>query len=114
MRIVAITLLSLSVAFSACMHRENNSPRPSITEEEKASLEKPVNCATAKQDIATLEEEKASVGRQLVAGVRSVVPFAAAGGLLLGDYQDRKAVATGEYNDQLDRKIQQIKSVCGV
>jgi hypothetical protein len=114
MRIVTVSLLVLSISLTACFNRTNNSPRPSISDEERASLEKPINCATAKKDIATLEDEKASVGRQIVAGVRSVVPFAAASGALLGDYQDRTEVATGEYNDALERKIQQIKSVCGV
>jgi hypothetical protein len=62
----------------------------------------------------TVEEEKASVGRQALAGVRSLVPFSAAAGILMGDYQDRVKVATGTYNDDLEAKIQQIKATCGV
>lgn len=73
-----------------------------------------MNCATARQDIATLEDEKASVGRRALAGVRSVIPFSAAAGILLGDYSDRVEVATGSYNEALDSKIQEIRATCGI
>ena len=50
----------------------------SISKEAKTQLAKPVNCETAKQDIATLEKEKASVARQAAAGVTSIMPIGAA------------------------------------
>ena len=43
-----------------------------------------------------------------------MIPFAAASGLLLGDYQDRVDVATGEYNADLQAKIDQIRGECGI
>jgi hypothetical protein len=73
-----------------------------------------VNCSTARQDIATLEQEKASVAKQIVSGARSVIPFSAAAGIVLGDQQDRMEVATGEYNDKIDAKIAEIRRKCGV
>jgi len=114
MRRSAVILFSLTTLLSACVHRENLSPRPTITNDEKASLEKRVNCATAEQDIATLEEEKASVGRRALAGVRSVIPFSAAAGILMGDFTDRVEVATGAYNEALENKIREIQTVCGI
>lgn len=115
MRSTTRSILVLSLAFAAaCGHRQNLSPRPSISDEAKAKMNKPVNCATAKQDIDALEEEKASVAKQIVSGVRMVVPFAAAGGLLMGDYEDRAAVSSGEYNADLQAKIDQIKLTCGI
>jgi hypothetical protein len=114
MRLITTSLVVLSFTLTACANRTNHSPRPSISDEEKAAIEKPINCSTAKKDIAILEDEKASVGRQALAGVRSLVPFSAAAGILMGDYRDRVKVATGTYNDDLEAKIQQIKATCGV
>ncbi len=114
MRPSAVILFSLTTVLSACVHRENHSPRPTITDAEKASLEKRVDCSTAQQDIATLEEEKASIGRRALAGVRSVIPFSAAAGILMGDFPDRVEVATGTYNEALENKIREIQSVCGI
>lgn len=114
MRLASASLFTLTILLSACMHRENHSPRPAITDTEKASLNKGVTCATARQDIATLEDEKASVGRRALAGVRSVIPFSAAAGILMGDYSDRVEVATGSYNEALENKIQEIRTTCGI
>jgi hypothetical protein len=42
------------------------------------------------------------------------VPAAAARAILHGDYMERGEVATGEYNQAIDDKIQQIKQECGL
>lgn len=114
MKARSTSLLILALVLTACMHRKNISPRPSISDEAKDKMNKPVNCASAQQDIADLEEEKASVAKQAGSGIRSVVPFAAAAGLLMGDYQDRVAVASGQYNADLQAKIDQIKLTCSL
>jgi outer membrane lipoprotein SlyB len=95
-----------------CANRKNYSPIPSVSEEAKAKVAKPINCATAKKDISVLESERASVAKQVASGVRSVFPIAAAVGILSGDYRDRVQVATGQYNDDIDNKIADIKKVC--
>ncbi len=107
-------LVSLTTLSACSENRKNVSPIPSVSEETKQEMAKPVDCATAKEDIAVLESEKASVGRQMVAGVRSVFPIAAVAGLLTGDYNDRAKVATGQYNDDLEKKIRQIRVTCKV
>lgn len=61
---------------------------PSVSEEAQRELKQPVNCATARQDITILTEEKASVGKRMLSGVRSVMPIAVVAGLLMGDYSD--------------------------
>ncbi len=86
----------------------------SISKEAKTQLAKPVNCETAKQDIATLEKEKASVARQAAAGVTSILPLGAALALVTGDTKARAKVATGSYNRQIDEKIAEIKKTCGL
>ena len=87
---------------------------PSINPEVKASLNAPINCINARHDIAVLEEERASVAKQVLSGVRSVFPIAAVAGLLLGDYSDRFEVATGQYNADIEAKIARIRSYCRI
>ena len=107
---LSIALLCLS--FTACSERKNISPMPTISQEAKAELNSPVNCATANQYLKILEEERASVGKKIFAGVRSILPISAVAGILMGDYNDRFEVATGKYNADIDAKIAQIKRVC--
>ena len=66
----------------------------------------------SKEDIASLEDARASVAKQVISGVRAVNPFSAAAGVVLGDEQDRLQVASGKYNDKIDAKIAQIKRKC--
>lgn len=86
----------------------------SISKDAKAKLAKPINCETAKKDIAMLEKEKASVARQAAAGVTSILPVGAALALVTGDTKARAKVATGAYNRQIDEKIAEIKKTCGL
>lgn len=80
----------------------------------EAALHKGVDCATAKQDIETLKKEKAGVGRQILAGVSSVLPVSAVVGLLKGNYGENVQVSAGQYNADIDRKIAEIRGVCGL
>ena len=108
-------LIIACVAVSACSaNYSNKSPVPSVSDEAKAGLRKPINCRTARQDIKTLQEERASTGKQALSGVRSVMPIGVVAGLLMGDYSDRVEVATGQYNTDIDNKITEISQACGV
>ena len=112
-----INVLSLSIVLACvagCSDRKNISPLPTVSESARASLSRPVNCETAQRDIGVLESEKASVGKQILSGVRSVFPIAAVAGILTGDYSDRVEVATGQYNDDINAKIDQIHRECNV
>ena len=85
-----------------------------ISQKAKNDLAKPIDCSTAKEDIAALEAEKASVVKKSEAGVGMVLPGAAVIGILSGDYSNRVKVATGEYNRDIDAKILEIKCACGI
>ena len=87
---------------------------PPITQEAKQDLQRPINCTTAQDDIAVLQSEKSNVNQQMLAGVTSMVPAAAVMGLLTGRQQDREEVLTGQYNDMIDQKINDIRQTCGV
>ncbi len=106
-----ITLLIIALAAAAC------SP---ISEEGKEAMAQPINCPTAEQDIAVLESERASVLDRLASGAQFVVPVAVAVNILQtgagsGDVvDDKNAVAGGDYNEQIDAKIKEIKDNCGL
>jgi hypothetical protein len=74
----------------------------------------PINCATAKGDIRSLEHEKAHVANEIAAGVSAIVPVGAVVGLVSGTEGEDFKVATGEYNKMIDKKIAEIKSRCGL
>ncbi len=112
--ILALPILIAAIILSGCSDRKNISPVPSIKEEVKQEIKSPINCKTAKSDIRLLEKEEASVLKRMISGVRSVMPIAAAAGILTGDYSDRVKVATGKYNADLAAKIQEIKTTCGI
>jgi hypothetical protein len=109
-----VTLVSLILMTTACSNRKNLSPLPTISDEAKSEMAAPVDCKTARGDIAVLEEERASVAKQILSGVRSLMPISAAAGILMGDYRDRASVATGKYNHDIELKIDQIKAKCGI
>ena len=111
-RILKFLAVAACIASAGCSEYPNNSPLPSVSDSARAELKQPVNCGTARGDVAILEEERASVGKRALSGVRMVLPIAAVAGLLMGDYSDRVQVATGQYNDDIDAKINQIKRTC--
>jgi len=85
-----------------------------ISKTAQQELAQPVNCRTAEGDIRVLESEKAHVEKQVASGVMAVTPAGAVTGILTGTEDDKIKVATGEYDRQIDRKIAEIKRVCGV
>ncbi|MDA1099464.1 MAG: hypothetical protein O2967_10825 [Proteobacteria bacterium] len=84
----------------------------------KQQMAKPIDCKDAQQDIAALQGEKASVMKQIGAGARFVIPVAAVVNLWQEGsghgvmVEDRKEVASGEYNKAIDKKIAEIKTAC--
>ncbi len=90
-----------------------------ISQEAKQMQSKPVVCADAKQDIAALRTEKASVLKRVGAGARFVIPIAVVVNIFQEGsgssiVKDRNAVASGDYNKAIDAKIAEIKSTCNV
>ena len=82
------------------------------TEKGRKAMVKPVNCATAKQDIQTLEKTKASTGQAMAAGAKTFVPVGMVVSILAGTYEEGIEVAGGKYNKDIEAKIAEIKKVC--
>ena len=83
-------------------------------QEEQATKEMPIHCGTARGDIRVLQNEKANVAQQVAMGVTMVYPASAVLSVIGGVEDTKYQVATGEYNDAIDKKIAQIKAKCGV
>ena len=101
-RVLVLGLLPLAFACSP------------ISKQAKIDLAKPVDCGTAKWDMAVLKREKASVEKQFLNGVMAVTPAAASIGILTLTEKDKLEVAIGEYNHKLSRKIEEIQNTCGI
>jgi hypothetical protein len=85
-----------------------------ISKDSKQDLAQPVNCATAPADLRALEAEKTHVGKEIAAGVTAIVPVSLVVNLVKGTEKEHFTVATGDYNDMLDKKIGEIKMTCGL
>jgi hypothetical protein len=85
-----------------------------ITQQEKQSLAKPINCATAEGDLRVLQSEKANVAQEIANGVTAIVPAGAVIGIITGTETAKFKVASGDYNKMIDQKIAEIKQTCGI
>jgi hypothetical protein len=85
-----------------------------ISQQAKMDIARPVDCATAQQDMKVQNSEKASVVKQLADGVTAVQPAGAVIGILTMTEADKLQVAIGEYNHRINRKIFEIQQTCGI
>ena len=104
MKKILLTVLAI-VLVSACAP---------VTQQEKQSLAKPINCATAEGDLRVLQSEKANVAQEIANGVTAIFPAGAVIGIITGTESDKIKVASGDYNKMIDQKIAEIKTTCGL
>ncbi len=106
MRQSTIACVAIALLAAGCASR--------FKRQEKAVEAQKVNCATADGDIRVLQSEKAHVADQIALGVTAIYPAGLVIGLLTGTEGTKFKVATGEYNKQIDKKIAEIKTTCGL
>jgi hypothetical protein len=85
-----------------------------ITKQAKEDIKAPVNCATAEEDIKTLDKEKARLLKEIINGVTAITPFGAVIGIITLTEKEKLEVGTGAYNRKIDRKIAEIERECGL
>lgn len=99
-----------------------------MAEESDEAVAAPVNCATAEGDLRVLESEKAHVAAQKAAGMSTVAPasmvygagpaggvtFEGASSQTLAADQMHAQLEIGRYEQDVNQKIAEIKSTCGL
>ena len=91
-----IPVICLAIFVAACA-----SP---ISQQAKDDLASPIDCSTAQSDIRTLEDERASVVKQIENGVTAVVPAGAVLGIISGTELDKLKVGSHHYNHKINQK----------
>ena len=77
-------------------------------------MKEPINCDTAEGDIRMLQQEKAHVAQQVIAGVGSIMPAGIVIGIVTRTQKTKMKVAVGKYDKMIDERIAEIKEKCGV
>ena len=77
-------------------------------------MKEPINCDTAEGDIRILQQEKAHVAQQVLAGVGSIMPAGIVIGIVTRTQKTKMKVAVGKYDKMIDERIAEIKEECGV
>lgn len=103
--VTLVLLVSVLVLAGGCSHKY---------EENRIMMHQPINCKTAEGDIRMLMHEKAHVEEQIMNGVTAITPAGLVVGLATGTEDDKMKVASGEYNEKIDARIEEIKKHCGL
>ena len=103
---VALMIVALFVASGCAMKQKET-----LAELEKAG---PVDCESAEGDLRVLNSEKAHVAERIVEGLTAIVPAGAVLGIITWTEPTKIKVATGAYNDAIDKRINEIKEKCGL
>ncbi len=77
-------------------------------------MNKPIDCRFSEGDLRALNSEKVHTLQQIADGISAIVPVGALAGAMTGTEGTKFEVASGDYNDTLDKRIAEIKSKCGV
>lgn len=104
------TAVVFGVGVSVCM----TGCAAQFKQEEQSAQTTPINCNTAQGDLRVLQSEKANVVQQIAMGVTMIYPASAVLSILTGVEGTKYQVATGEYNEAIDKKIAEIKRTCGL
>ncbi|MCV6585343.1 MAG: hypothetical protein OIF47_07395 [Marinibacterium sp.] len=74
----------------------------------------PINCSTAEGDIRALNSEKKHAQDQKLRNVASITPAGALLGIVTGTEGKRLEMLTGDYEKQIDARIDAIQTKCGI
>ena len=108
-KMIIVATAGLAVGLAGCASEYKQEAK-----QEQAAKNMPVNCATAKGDIAMLQSEKESAAKQAATGVSAFTPVGAVAGFLSGTEGEKAQIASGDYNKALEQAITRIKTTCGI
>ena len=101
----ALPALAVAVLLSACA---------SIAPEEKALMTAPIDCARAPEQIAALQAARPNDLRKLRAVGSTIGAAGLAVGIATNDIADRERIASGAYGAEIDARIAEIRTTCGL
>jgi len=101
-----VAAVCVAVVLGACASKE--------AKEVKQAEGMPVNCATAEGDLRMLRSEKANVAERIAEGVTAIYPVGFLIGVATQTEGEKFKMASGDYNQILDKKIAEIQQKCGV
>jgi len=73
-----------------------------------------IDCTNAEDDIQRLKHEKLNTLERMEKGVTSIFPIGLVVNTVKGTEHKDMEMATGEYNENIDKSIAAIKEKCGV
>jgi hypothetical protein len=76
------------------------------------SMSQPINCATARQEIQTLQSQKVSKGEEAAAGLSYALPTTIFIGAVTGTGGAKYDVGSGAFNKKIDERIADIRYTC--
>ena len=79
-----------------------------------AALADEIDCTNAEQDIQRLEHEKLNTMERMAKGVTSILPIGLVINTVKGTEDENMEMATGDYNEHIDKSIAAIKEKCGL
>lgn len=83
-----------------------------VQQERSDLLERPIDCATAADDIAALAGVIPDSGERISNGVRLVLPASLVLGAARGELNTRSDIASGRSEDQIRARIAEIDAEC--
>ena len=102
---VLVLVVLLALMLGACAQREKRV---------EAYLEKdpPVICSKANRHLRALKNEKKTGTERVVSGITTIFPIGFVVSILTGTTGTKFNVATGEYNDMIDWRIDKVVREC--
>ena len=79
-----------------------------------SALADQIDCSNAEEDIQRLKHEKLNTLERMEKGVTSIFPIGLVVNTVKGTEHKDMEMATGDYNEQIDKSIAAIKEKCGL
>ncbi len=105
----SILVVSMALLLAACATEKRLKEKEAMEQ-----LAMPIDCRFSEGDLRALNSEKVHTLQRIGDVISSIVPVGALAGLMTGTEGTKFEVASGDYNDTLDKRIAEIKSKCGV
>ena len=105
----SILVVSMALLLAACATEKRLKEKEAMEQ-----MAMPIDCRVSEGDLRALNSEKVHTLQRIGDGISAIVPVSVLAGAMTGTEGIKFEVATGDYNDAIDKRIAEIKSKCGV